>query len=370
MKISLVTYPLLACLILTASCKKETPASEKEKTTKRTSDTLTSVKEASQLKKAILKETDNAFVTSTNGSLLYEEASIDKKAIGNLPHGTAIQLIKIVNDYALVNAYIIRVNMKDGKKYESRNWEDVYTPLVNLGNRSEMQISADRLYDVLDYENGEDAIPKMTTSRLKKHLSIELVTEHTFLEALKNKTSDFIDHKAIAKKENGILTITGGKQPLIIKDNLNVESDYFNKNTYTGYIPLLNAYLVDRSLYEGEISILYNKETSQEIINFYGFPFISPSKTQMITLEFNPYENATEIEIFKIVNGAISSIDNGADYLTGFSPYYDQDEKKITRFWSNDNAYYLKAIHPNVSTDNGTAYNSPVVPQYIKIRFK
>jgi len=365
MKTQLLTTTFIGSLLLLSACNKHNNTTDVLTTA--ASDTLTAAHPT--VKKALLKEDENVFVTASAGTLLYQTASIENKAIGNIAYGTAVKIIRIEKEFAVVNAYLSKTEIRNGQSYEQRSWEDVYTPLVNLGNRSELQILSEHLYDAIDYEKSGEGVIRIKASALKKYANIELIDEAAYLTAFKNKTSDFVDRKPIAKKENNALHISSGSNLFVLMDDDNTESDNYSVNDYIGYIPFLNSYLIHETLYEGESYNLYSKEASKITHNFYGFPYIAPSKSQLITMDYDPYEAATEMALCNITNGKISVL-GSSDYLTGFSPFYDDDENKITRFWSSDNAFYLKVVHPTLAMDNGETYNSPIVPQYLRIKFK
>ncbi|GEM_PF-1963890 len=365
---SLHLYTVCLFSILLSGCNTKTPVSETtEEKHIAVSDSLNS--EPPVLQKKELKAGTNVFVITAKGAALYDEPNTETKSIGTISHGTPVKIIAIKDNFAMVNAYIHRVIEDNGKKSEKHSWEDVYTPLHNLGNRNELQILPELLYEALDFENAEEFTSTKKTSSIKQYLNIEIISEKIFNDALKNKSSDFIDHQPVSKKENGKLTLSGDNEPLVLTDNDNIESDYYSINEYIGFIPFLNAYLISETLYEGHSYNMYDKKTAKVINSFYGFPYISPDKRYVITIDFDPYESATEISLYSIKKGKITALEKGTDYMTGFSPYYDEDEKIITRFWS-ENAFYLKAVQPALALQNGEEHNTPIVPQYLKITFK
>ena len=366
---SLHLYMVSLFSIFLSGCNTKTPVSETtEEKHIAVSDSLDS--EPPVLQKKELKAGTNVFVITAKGAALYDEPNIETKSIGTISHGTPVKIIAIKDNFAIVNAYIHRVIQNNGKSSQKHSWEDVYTPLNNLGNRNELQISPELIYEAMDYENTEEFVLTKKTADIKKYLNIEIVSEKAFNDALKNKSSDFVDYKPVSKKENGKLILSEGNDRLILTDNDNTESDYYSINEYIGSIPFLNAYLISETLYEGHSYNLYDKKTSKLINGFYGFPYISPDKKHLITIDFDPYESATEITLYSIEKAKITAFEKGTDYMTGFSPYYDEDEKIITRFWSSDNAFYLKAVQPSLALRNGDEHNTPIVAQYLKITFK
>jgi len=320
--------------------------------------------------KATPVEGDNVFVINAEGASLYETPSTNHTAIGSLPHGLPVQISKITENFAIVNAYIHQSIQKNGKTINQGNWRDVYTPITNLGNRSELQILPQFLFKATASNDQKSGTHKTKTSILQQYLTIELITAKTFQEALKNKTDDFLDNSPIAKKENNTITISDGKYHFSLQDNTNDESNSFSINTYIGFIPFLDAYLINQAQHAGEIYHLYDKATSKSTNAFYGFPYISPTKKHLIALDYNNREAATEIAIYNISNGKINPLEGKKDQLIGFSPYYNKDEKNPMRFWSSDNAYYIKVVHPTLAIDRSETYKNPIVPQYLKISFK
>ena len=133
------------------------------------------------------------------------------------------------------------------------------------------------------------------------------------------------------------MPIKGGLKTFIDKSPLDEAKQEYS---YLGQILFLNVYLIEGLYWENLDYKFISKLNGKEVQSFSGFPYISPDKKYIITVNADPYDTDADVELYKIINGKPKNILRAS--FKNWMPAVD----KVNMFWSNDGHLYVPILSP------------------------
>lgn len=261
------------------------------------------------------------------------------KSLGYYPFGTALNVIGSEGPFLAIMDRITRQFERDGHQVESTRWEKVYVSKASTGPMSAVRLANEDLNVIVAFNNGKETERYDEGKALTDYLSFELITQEEFEKKKSTAVSQLIADTTNIQKRGGVIELrnAGGKVIRRFVDKPDAEEDR-QEYTYTGQIPLLNAYVVAGTYWESIDYKLINKETGKEIQATYDYPHISPDGKFLVSIYSNVYSTTADFEIYSIANNKIKLI-MGASFGNWMASGNDE------MFWGADGFLYVPIVH-------------------------
>lgn len=237
-------------------------------------------------------------------------------------------------------------------------WEKVFVKKDQTGSTNSIALNSDDL-NIISYLSVDEDYEYFEEGKaLNDYLKIELIDKALF-DKKRPLAVDFLSKDKSIKKRNGVISIPTAGKVVTFTDN-EVDHDGYQIFEDVGQIAPLNQYLVSGGYWESSDYTMIDKDTGETTQTFIDYPHISPNKKYIISSYTNPYEQATDLELYKIDGKKITPI-----MRAGFKNWMPAVEPKDI-FWAKDGYLYLAVNHSaafwTVDGDINQQY------QYIRIK--
>lgn len=237
-------------------------------------------------------------------------------------------------------------------------WEKVFVKKDQTGSTDSVALTSDDLNIMSylsvnkDYEHFEEG------EALNDYLRFELIDKALF-ESKRPLAVDFLSKDKSIKKRNGVILIPTAGKVVTFTDN-EADHDGYQVFESVGQIAPLNQYLVNGAYWESGDYTMIDKDTGETTQTFIDYPHISPNKKNIVSAYANPYEQATDLELYKIDGKKITPI-----MRAGFKNWMPAVEPE-DMFWARDGYLYLAVNHSAAFWKEDGSLNDTF--QYIRIK--
>lgn len=289
-----------------------------------------------------------AVVLAANGLNVRTTAAFDSPVLYKLNEGSTFKFYS--------DAYTSAIQtVKDGNKELKGYWLEIESYVYNDSLKSDeayvfmSQEYATELYDC-DGHRHRVLESELYASQYASQEEIKNFKALFSIEHFDGKLSPNISHKLVANNEDYtelhdtlLLHLDGNKQKAIVSYPMgkNGYDEEMEIHTYVAYSSLLNAYLIETSLWEHSSYFFVDKSSGDKSLVFSGRPKISSGGQFFISCN-DDYGGGLEFSIHKIANGSVQEM---AYY--GFNGWaYDNEF-----FWIGPNTF-LVAVRSKKDEDN------------------
>lgn len=304
----------------------------------------------------------HVYVTAKDGAIARQLPSGAAKKIKDYRIGTKLDVIEDNQQWYGIRDSIFRqydedYDGQDRMQIEVVRWEKVYIKKDQTGSLDSIALTPKDLNVVSHLSVGKKDESFETGKALNDYLKIELIDKALF-EKKRPLAVDFLSHKNAIKKRNGVISIQLAKDSLTLVDN-NLEEDTENYR-YIGRIDDLDQHLVAVRYWESQGYRMIDQVEGHLTQEFLDYPYISPNKKYIISAYANPYEQQTELGLYKIDGREVKPIIS-ADFQNWMPTMESADI-----FWASDGYLYLAVTHSAAYwQEDGNLNNRS---QYIRIK--
>lgn len=302
------------------------------------------------------------YVTAKDGAIARQLPSGAARKVKSYAFGEKLEVIEDNKEWYGIKAMVHREYEDDEGRHVSANQEEkVYIKKSDVGTFDKVVLTAEDLNILAYLSVGEDYESFEDGKALNDYLKIELI-DKAFFEKKRPLAVDFLSKDESIKKRNGVISIpTAGK--VVTFTDKNVDNDGYQIFEYVGQIAPLNQYLVSGGYWESGDYKMIDKNSGETTQTFIDYPHISPNKKYIISAYTNPYEQYTDLELYRIKGTDIIPI-MGA----GFMHWMPMEEPKDI-FWARDGYLYLAVTHSAAFwKENGNFNDLNDTFQYIRIK--
>lgn len=302
------------------------------------------------------------YVTAKDGAIARQLPSGAARKVKNYAFGEKLEVIEDNKEWYGIKAMVHREYEDDEGRHVSANQEEkVYIKKSDVGTFDKVVLTAEDLNILAYLSVGEDYESFEDGKALNDYLKIELI-DKAFFEKKRPLAVDCLSKDESIKKRNGVISIpTAGK--VVTFTDKNVDNDGYQIFEYVGQIAPLNQYLVSGGYWESGDYKMIDKNSGETTQTFIDYPHISPNKKYIISASTNPYEQYTDLELYRIKGTDIIPI-MGA----GFMHWMPMEEPKDI-FWARDGYLYLAVTHSAAFwKENGNFNDLNDTFQYIRIK--
>lgn len=302
------------------------------------------------------------YVTAKDGAIARQLPSGAARKVKSYAFGEKLEVIEDNKEWYGIKAMVHREYEDDEGRHVSANQEEkVYIKKSDVGTFDKVVLTAEDLNILAYLSVGEDYETFENGKALNDYLKIELI-DKAFFEKKRPLAVDFLSKDESIKKRNGVISIpTAGK--VVTFTDKNVDNDGYQIFEYVGQIAPLNQYLVSGGYWESGDYKMIDKNSGETTQTFIDYPHISPNKKYIISAYTNPYEQYTDLELYRIKGTDIIPI-MGA----GFMHWMPMEEPKDI-FWARDGYLYLAVTHSAAFwKENGNFNDLNDTFQYIRIK--
>ena len=304
------------------------------------------------------------YVTAKDGAIARQLPSGAARKVKSYAFGKKLEVIEDRKDWYAVQDRIRREYDEDNDgivETDVVKWEKVFVRKEQTGSTIPASLTSKDLNILAYLSVGEDYESFENGKVLNDYLKIELI-DKAFFEKKRPLAVDFLSKDESIKKRNGVISIpTAGK--VVTFTDKNVDNDGYQIFEYVGQIAPLNQYLVSGGYWESGDYKMIDKNSGETTQTFIDYPHISPNKKYIISAYTNPYEQYTDLELYRIKGTDIIPI-MGA----GFMHWMPMEEPKDI-FWARDGYLYLAVTHSAAFwKENGNFNDLNDTFQYIRIK--
>lgn len=285
-------------------------------------------------KTPVLKQ---VFVTDNNGAVARQLPSGAARKLKDYTFGEKLEVIEEQKDWYGVRDRIYREDNDGVTKTDVVKWEKVYVKKAQTGAIDKIALSPEDL-NIISYLSVDKDYEHLEEDKvLDDYLKIELINKALF-EKKRPLAVNFLSKDKSIKKKNGVLSIaTAGK--VVTFTDKDVDNDGYQIFEYVGQIAPLNQYLVSGGYWESGDYKMIDKDTGETTQTFIEYPYISSDKKYIISAYTNPYEQTTDLQLYKIDGKKITPI-----MSAGFKNWMPAIEPE-DMFWARDGYLYLAVNH-------------------------
>lgn len=195
-------------------------------------------------------------------------------------------------------------------------------------------------------------------------VQFEIISKDVFERCRKNAKSFLLQDTTVIKKKSGILKLPCENKTVVLKDN-DTDSDDLALFTYIGQIKELNSYVISGSFWESGAYLLYDKTTGEQTTTFNDQFIISPNLKYIVDIWGNPYENTTEVTLYRI--SASKEISLIASYsFSKWTTLCSNYECGDDYFFENDNSICIRVTPMSLQGFGGNSKEH--LAQYIRMK--
>lgn len=246
---------------------------------------------------------------------------------------------------------------EEGRHITADQEEKIYIKKSEVGSSDKVVLVANDL-NILTYLNiDENHVDFENGKPLDNTLTFELIDKSLFEKKRALAVNFLSDNKAI-KKRNGVITIQLAKDSLKLVDiNGDDDGEIYG---YIGQIDALDQHLVEVLYYESLRYQMLDQVEGHLTQEFIDYPYISPNRKYIISAYANPYEDYTDLELYRVNGKEVNPI-----MRAGFKNWMPIDEPKDI-FWAKDGYLYLAVTHSAMFRNGIGNLNDNL--QYIRIK--
>ncbi|MGO1376099.1 MAG: hypothetical protein ACTH7W_01115 [Psychrobacter sp.] len=302
------------------------------------------------------------YVTAKDGAIARQLPSGAARKVKSYIFGEKLDVIEDNKEWYGIKAVVHREYEDDEGRHVSANQDEkVYIKKSDVGTFDKVVLTAEDLNILAYLSVGEDYESFEDGKALNDYLKIELI-DKAFFEKKRPLAVDILSKDESIKKRNGVISIpTAGK--VVTFTDKNVDNDGYQIFEYVGQIAPLNQYLVSGGYWESGDYKMIDKNSGETTQTFIDYPHISPNKKYIISAYTNPYEQYTDLELYRIKGTDIIPI-----MSAGFMHWMPMEEPKDI-FWARDGYLYLAVTHSAAFwKENGNFNDLNDTFQYIRIK--
>ncbi|WP_201540694.1 hypothetical protein [Psychrobacter sp. 1044] len=301
------------------------------------------------------------YVTAKDGAIARQLPSGAARKVKSYTFGEKLDVIEDRKDWYTVRDSIDRQydENNDGVIDKSiSQWEKVFVKKEQTGSTMPASLTSKDLNILAYLSVGEDYEYFEDGKALNDYLKIELIDKALF-EKKRPLAVDFLSKNKSFKKRNGVISIPTAKKPVkfVDKDNGDDGDERFD---YIGSIDFLNQHLIEGNYWESSNYEMIDKNSGEMTQVFIDYPHISPNKKYIISAYTNPYEQYTDLELYKI-KGTDTIPIMGAGFMH-WMPIVEPENI----FWAKDGFLYLAVNHSAAFWKEDGHINDEF--QYIRIK--
>ena len=298
------------------------------------------------------------YVNNRSGITAYQLPSGAAKKVQDYPFSAKLEVIEDNKEWYGIRERVFRQYNKNGTEIESVKWEKIYVKKSQTGSFNTIVLKPSDL-NVISYLLADGKDERSEKGRaLKAYLKFELIDKALF-EKKRPLAISFLSKDQMIKKKKGVLSIPTAKKlvKFVDKDNGDDGDATFK---YIGSIYFLNQHLVNGQYWEIADYKMIDSNTGETTQTFIEYPYISPNKKYIISAYANPYEQYTDLELYKIEGTDIIPI-----MSAGFENWMPATEPEDI-FWARDGYLYLAVTHSAAFWKTDGSLNDKF--QYIRIK--
>lgn len=299
------------------------------------------------------------YVTAKDGAIARQLPSGAARKVKSYAFGEKLEVIEDNKEWYGIKAMVHREYEDDEGRHVSANQEEkVYIKKSDVGTFDKVVLTAEDLNILAYLSVGEDYESFEDGKALNDYLKIELI-DKAFFEKKRPLAVDFLSKDESIKKRNGVISIPTAKKPVkfVDKDNGDDGDERFD---YIGSIDFLNQHLIEGNYWESSNYEMIDKNSGEMTQVFIDYPHISPNKKYIISAYTNPYEQYTDLELYKI-KGTDTIPIMGAGFMH-WMPIVEPENI----FWAKDGFLYLAVNHSAAFWKEDGHINDEF--QYIRIK--
>ena len=301
------------------------------------------------------------YVTAKDGIVARQLPSGAARSVKSYAFGEKLEVIEEQKDWYAVQDRIRR-------EYDENNdgivethivkWEKVFVKKEQTGSTMPASLTSKDLNILAYLSVGEEYESFEDGKALNDYLKTELINK-AFFEKKRPLAVDFLSKDESIKKTNGVISIPTAKKPVkfVDKDNGDDGDERFD---YIGSIDFLNQHVIEGNYWESSNYKMIDKNSGEMTQTFIDYPHISPNKKYIISAYTNPYEQYTDLELYKIEGTDIIQI-MGAGFMHWMSTVEPENI-----FWARDGYLYLAVNHSAAFWKEDGHINDEF--QYIRIK--
>jgi hypothetical protein len=237
-------------------------------------------------------------VTNRAGAKLYDVADKNSEVLATLDYGEEIYDNKVIHDDGIWVEISRTIQLKNDDSTNTRNFFLLKKDLGKKGDLSLIQSDLNVILNLTEYVEN-DTVSSQKNQEYNKYLQLDLINRSAFDAIANSRYNLFIVDTLKIKSKNDklLLPIKTGFKTMISKPN---EEENRVEYFYLGQYPELNQYVIRCDYYESQDYKFIDKTTGLETQSFIDFPFLNSSKTQILAIYGNPYEDCTDVELFQL----------------------------------------------------------------------
>ncbi|MGB2783944.1 hypothetical protein [Psychrobacter sp.] len=301
------------------------------------------------------------YVTEKDGAIARQLPSGAARKVKSYTFGEKLDVIEDRKDWYTVRDSIDRQydENNDGVIDKSiSQWEKVFVKKDLTDDASDIRLTDEDIHTIRYLSVGDFQFFD-EEKQLDKYLEIELIDRALF-EKKRPIAVNFLSKNAKGvHKKSGVLSIPTTNKLVTFADN-DVDNDGYQIFDYIGQMNVFNQHIVHGSYWEAWDYKMIDKHTGAITQTFSGYPYLSPDKKYIITTHTNPYEEQTELTLYKVYGKNFATVLD-----VGFSRWMVVGEMEDS-FWARDGYLYLSVNHrATVWTAEGDLNQQH---QYIRIK--
>ena len=299
------------------------------------------------------------YVTDKSGITAYQLPSGAAKKVQDYPFSAKLEVIEDNKEWYGIRERVFRQYYKKGTEIESVKWEKIYVKKSQTGLFNTIVLKPNDLNIISYLSVGENSESFETDKPLNKYLKFELIDKALFEKKRPLAVNFLSKNNPGVSKKRGVLSIPTASKVVTFTDN-DIDNDGYETFDYTGQINVLKQHLVNGHYWESYDYKMIDKNTGKTTQTFIDYPYISPNKKYIIAAYANPYEQYTDLILYKIDGKEISPI-----MIAGFKNWMPATEPSDI-FWASDGYLYLAVTHSSVFWKEDGSLNDQF--QYMRIK--